>query len=71
MYTGGKALPVTQAKLRVGGSEFETAIGPEDAGAVFKVTMARGQTHLQTWLTDDKGLEVGAYYVYVRVLETR
>ena len=71
MYTGGKALAVTQAKLRIGDCGFETAIGPEDAGAVFEVPLAKGQTHLQTWLMDGEGLEVGAYYVYVRALEAR
>jgi hypothetical protein len=36
--------------------------------AQFKVHLEAGPTHLQTWLLGEGGLNIGAYYVYVRAL---
>lgn len=67
-YTGGKALPLTEARLRIGDQEHQCAVGPEDTAATFQVRLPSGPTHLQTWLTDGADLVVGAYYVTVRLL---
>jgi len=68
LYTGGRALPVTQARLRIGDQEFTKAIEPDDVCATFQVSLPKGQTHLQSWLTDGEGLTVGAYYIYVKLV---
>ena len=68
LYTGGKALPVTQAKLKIGDQVHTKEISPDDTAACFPVTLSQGPAHLQSWLTDDEGLEVGAYYVYAKLL---
>jgi hypothetical protein len=68
-YAGGKALPLTEARLRNGEQEYSCAIGPADAAAVFRVALKPGPAHLQTWLTDGNDLEVGAYYVIVLRLD--
>jgi len=69
-YTGGKALPLTEARLKVGDQEHVRPISVDDTGAMFDVHLPAGPTHLQTWLTDGADLCVGAYYVYVRRVST-
>lgn len=76
-YTGGKALPVKRAKLRVGapgGGDAEALaqdLPADAAAAVFRVRLPEGETALQTWLTDERGTwSVGAYYVYARRVRT-
>ena len=33
-------------------------------GVTFTFRLKAGETHLQTYLTNEDGLEVGAYYIY-------
>ncbi|MBN1673099.1 MAG: arylsulfatase [Kiritimatiellae bacterium] len=65
-YTGGRAIPLKHARIRVGDQEQEAAIGAGDKSVAFTFTLEQGETDLQTWLTDGDGHELGAYYVYVR-----
>lgn len=67
----GAALPVTQARLRVGDLDLRRRVGPEDREVVFEAELAPGERQLQSWLLDDAGeLLAGAYYVEIeRVVE--
>ena len=65
-YHGGRAIPLRAARIRVGDRE---AAGPVESGAkgvTLRLRLPAGPAHLQTWLTDADGVEIGAYYVYVR-----
>jgi len=63
---GGKAIPATKARMKIGRIDLTKPI-PEGAKAVsFTVDLKAGKTTLQTWLIDDKsGQSRGAYYTYV------
>ena len=62
---GGKAIPITEARLKIGDVELTKAVVPEDHAATFEVNLKAGSTRLQTWFTDKDGGSRGAYYVYV------
>ncbi|NQT86671.1 arylsulfatase [bacterium] len=64
-YTGGNALPLTHARIRVGGQEADGPIEPDARGVTFTLDLPAGETRMQTWLSDGADLELGAYYVYV------
>jgi len=65
-YTGGRAMDRRTARIKVGDAEQTREI-PEGAKSVtFTLAVKAGVTHMQTWLTGDGGLELGAYYVYAR-----
>jgi len=64
-YTGGKALPVRQAHVKIGEQEQTKPIGPDDTCARFTTHLGKGPAHLQTWLAGHGHFTVGAYYVYV------
>ena len=65
IYSGGVALPFTQAGIEIAGRRLERPIAPVDHAAVFELDLPAGPAHLATWLRTDDGLERGAYYVYV------
>jgi arylsulfatase A-like enzyme len=66
-YTGGTALPIRRACLKVTGHPpLSTDVAPDDTAAVLEVELKPGPAHVQTWLTDGSNFNVGAYYVYVR-----
>ncbi len=65
-FTGGEALPLTEARIRVGDEERAKPIPPGAKGVAFTFDLPAGETRLQTWLTDGAELSLGAYYVYVR-----
>ncbi len=67
LYTGGKALPITQACLKLTGLPMQSQdVAPGDDYARFTVQLEAGPTHVQTYFTDRRGFAIGAYYVYVR-----
>lgn len=66
LYTGGKALPVKQARIKVGEMELEQTVNDDASCASFQVSLPVGPTHLQAWFSDGADYEVGAYYVYIR-----
>ncbi len=70
MYTGGRALPVTEARLQIGDRSWTKAVGELDRDATFRVTLPAGPAHLQGWLGDGQGFTVGPYYVYVSCTST-
>jgi len=66
-YRGGKAIPVHEASLRVGGREHRTEVAPGAISAQFRVNLQPGPDHVETLFADAEGRELcGAYYVYVR-----
>lgn len=67
-YGGGRALRLTTAKLSVGNKDYTQAITPTDPCIVFTVDMEAGETQLQTYMYDESGQAIGAYYVYVERL---
>ncbi len=62
----GKALPITDARLRVGDSEMQTRVNRDDREVVFETELEPGEMHLQSWFLDEAGdLLAGAFYVEV------
>ncbi len=68
-YTGGRALDVNTATLRIGESECSKSFQPTDKAVTFEMELTAGPAHLQTVLSNEKGAAVGAYYVYVRRID--
>ena len=68
-YTGGKALPFTQATLTIGDQAWTKPVGPKDKGIVFIVNLSQGETRLVSSFSNGANLSRGAYYVYVRKAE--
>lgn len=69
-YTGGKGLPIRSAQLKVTGAELQTSlVKPSDMSITFKVPLKKGPAHVQTWFSDNRHLNLGAYYVYVRKVQ--
>ena len=65
-YPAGKALPIAQARLRIGDRDVKTPVAPEEREARFTLELPQGRTTLQTYFYDDGGKELcGAYYVYL------
>lgn len=67
-YDGGKSLAVTRASLSIGGLFLEAVVPTGSPSISFEVALAVGETRLQTFMGNEKGLSLGAYYVYVRFL---
>ncbi len=67
-YTGGCAIPITSAKIRVGEQEQSKPVNAKDQNVVFTMELHPDQTHLQTWFYNEDGSSIGAYYVYVTYL---
>lgn len=63
---GGTAIQATQARMTIGDAEATQPIPPDAKAVTFSLELKAGQTHLQTWFTDDADESRGAYYVYVR-----
>ncbi|QDU61712.1 Arylsulfatase precursor [Planctomycetes bacterium Pan216] len=62
----GAPLEATRARLAIG-HRTETKNVPMEAKSVsFTLELDPGERHLQTWLTNGRGQEWGAYYVEVR-----
>jgi hypothetical protein len=61
----GKALPLTTARLRIGGAEQTQPIPLASTEIVFEVELKAGPAKLETCLIAGNGTSRGAYYVYV------
>ncbi|MDQ1317241.1 MAG: hypothetical protein QG588_892, partial [Candidatus Poribacteria bacterium] len=66
-YHGGKALNLQKARIIIGDQEQTRVIEPDMKGVTFTFSLKAGITHLQTFLSNNEGLELGAYYVYVQL----
>ncbi len=72
LYTGGTALNLAHAHLELLSQQpirRACPIGPNDRAATFALHFPQGPAHLRAWFSGEGGLEVGAYYVYVRRVE--
>jgi hypothetical protein len=67
-YHGGEALNLKTARIQVGDQEAIQTINPDAEGVTFAFRLKAGDARLQTFLTDDAGVSIGAYYVYVSAL---
>ena len=70
-YTGGRALPIATAELEVGGRRHTRSVAAHEKAAAFTVDLDAGPTDLRTRLSDGNALELGAYYVYIQLVEPR
>jgi len=68
-YGGGRALPITEAGIQIGGHEQILPVNDGDKGIRFVLDLPAGPTHLQTYFGDGSGVDLGAYYVYINYLE--
>lgn len=68
-YHGGKALNLKEARIRVGNQEQTKSIDTHAKGVEFIFGLKAGITDIQTFLSDDKGVDIGAYYVYAKKLD--
>jgi arylsulfatase len=67
MYTGGQALKFDTACLDISGMPQQCVeVGPDDAGAVFRVSLERGPIHVRAQFLNCGGAYCAAYYMYVR-----
>ena len=64
MYNGGRALSLKKDRIRIGDQEQVKAISADAKGIKFTFALKAGETRLQTFLTDEDGFTLGAYYVY-------
>ncbi len=64
-YPEGVPVNVVTAKLKIGEQIESLKINEDAQNAVFESALEKGEHNLRTWLIDEHGLEVGAYYVYV------
>jgi len=65
-YTGGKALDLRHAVLRVGDREQHAEVPGDEPCVRFRTRLESGETRVSATFSDRRWLVVGAYYVYVR-----
>jgi arylsulfatase A-like enzyme len=70
-YSGGRAIPVKKASIKVGDREKTAAVTDADNAVQFIIPLKQGPAHLQTYLEDTEGNIFGAYYVYVTYLDLK
>jgi arylsulfatase A-like enzyme len=70
-YGGGKALGIATALLEVGSRVRTQTVAANDHAATFTIELDAGHTDLRTQFGNDRGLDLGAYYVYVQLAEPR
>ncbi|MEM7033824.1 MAG: arylsulfatase [Chloroflexota bacterium] len=68
-YGGGNAIAIQSARLTIADQDLSQDVTAGDKGAVFKIGLAAGQTHFQTYFYTEVGEDVGAYYVYIELIE--
>ncbi len=64
----GIGVAVVKAQLSISGIHKEKDVGAADKFAAFTISLAKGLAELRTSLLDARGVERGAYYVYVERL---
>ena len=65
-YPEGTPINVVEVRLKVGDLEEVKVVQEGDQNAIFNLDLAEGEQELRTWLIDNEGVEVGAYYVYIK-----
>ena len=64
-FSGGKAIPVVQAKIKVGDFEHSVPVTDQDQSIVFTTHLKAGPAPLQTLLEHEDENTRGVYDVYV------
>ncbi|MFC7335666.1 arylsulfatase [Haloferula chungangensis] len=64
----GLALPISQARLRIGGHDLSEQVTPSDKVIRFEVDLKKGPARLQADMIADDGQIWGAYYVLLERL---
>lgn len=66
-FIEGTALPIAEARIRVGGTAASRPVASGQKSVDFDVELPAGKTRLQSSFLDSSGRELcGAYYAYVR-----
>lgn len=68
-FAEGKILPVSKARIAVGGQEMSADIASDAHQVSFELELEAGPTQVKTWLEGEEDIELGAYYVYVSRVE--
>ncbi|HOD79911.1 MAG: Arylsulfatase [Planctomycetes bacterium ADurb.Bin126] len=70
-FPAGVALPVAKARLKIADVDRTADVNDAAVSASFRVPLPVGPATLQTWFLNADGRELcGAYYVYVRRVQT-
>ncbi len=69
-YPEGIPINVKEARLKIGEKQETKSVKTNDLNAVFEFDLKIGEQKIQAWLIDDKGIEVGAYYVYIKKMSS-
>ena len=67
-FPKGKAINITQARLKIANIDKTIEVNPSDHAATFTLKLNKGKTKLQAQFTDDQNKTFGAYYVYAKRL---
>ena len=62
----GNAVPAVKATVRVGNQIVEAPVKPGVREVAFKMSLPAGATRMSSFFTTREGVEVGAFYAYVR-----
>ncbi|MHC4871834.1 MAG: arylsulfatase [Planctomycetota bacterium] len=66
-YSGSEALDIKTAAIKIGNdAQLSKPVSKDDVSVTFKVKAEKGLSKVQTWFTNNNTLVLGAYYVYVR-----
>jgi len=65
-YPEGIPINVRKVKLKIGEIEEVRDMEADAFNAVFEMELGTGEQELKSWLIDEEGAEVGAYYIYVQ-----
>jgi arylsulfatase A-like enzyme len=65
LYTGGKALDITEASINIDGREYSAKVEDQNQSVKFEVSLEKGPAHLSSQFRLADGSTLGAYYVYV------
>jgi len=66
VYPAGVAIPIAQARLKIGSFDQSKPVSPADREALFRVALPAGPATIESWFLDAGGEALlGAYYAYV------
>jgi arylsulfatase A-like enzyme len=65
----GKALDIKNARLQIQDFDSTVRVMNEMKTAAFTVELKGGKTKLRTWFSGDEGLSLGAYWVYISLVD--
>ncbi|MBT3272828.1 MAG: sulfatase-like hydrolase/transferase, partial [Spirochaetales bacterium] len=64
-YSGGEAIPIKWAQLKIGGKSHQCEIDETSSAAAFEVSLETGMDHLEAAFYDKAEQTIAPYYVYV------